>query len=124
MTPEREIDLPSVPFSVATAAGEPRFGTYQGELPLVDLGKLKGRWAPAQAHARLLKRKRWHYTLAATPEVLALFAVVNVGYSANAFAVALDLQERKVLCDVSFLGAPGCRPGGARRMSATAWRWT
>ncbi|REG29667.1 uncharacterized protein DUF2804 [Archangium gephyra] len=101
------MDLLPAPASVATASGEPRFGTYQGELPEVDLSRLKGRWAPAAAPARLLKRKRWHYTLAATPEVLALFAVVDVGYSANAFAVALDLKEQRLLCDVSFLGAPG-----------------
>ncbi|WP_375768363.1 DUF2804 domain-containing protein [Archangium gephyra] len=107
MTPERELSLLPAPASVATASGEPRFGTYQGELPEVDLSRLKGRWAPAAAPARLLKRKRWHYTLAATPEVLALFAVVDVGYSANAFAVALDLKEQRPLCDVSFLGAPG-----------------
>jgi len=107
MTPERELTLPPAPTSVATASGEPRFGTYQGELPEVDLQRLSGPWAPAAARARLLKRKRWHYTLATTREVVALFAVVDVGYSANAFAVALDLKERKALCDVSFLGAPG-----------------
>ncbi|HEX8539703.1 MAG TPA: DUF2804 domain-containing protein [Cystobacter sp.] len=107
MTPERELTLMLAPASVATASGEPRFGTYQGELPEVDLQKLTGRWAPSAAKDRLLKRKRWHYTLAATREVMALFAVVDVGYSANAFAVALDLKERRVLCDVSFLGAPG-----------------
>jgi hypothetical protein len=107
MTPERELSLLQAPPSVATAAGEPRFGTYQGELPEVDLKKLTGRWAPAAARERLLKRKRWHYTLVSTREVLALFAVVDVGYSANAFAVAYDLQARELLCDVSFLGAPG-----------------
>ncbi|MCP3165233.1 DUF2804 domain-containing protein [Myxococcus qinghaiensis] len=106
MTPEREALLPLAPASVATAQGEPRFGTYQGELPEVDLPKLLGRWAPART-TRLLKRKRWHYTFVATPEVAALFAVVDLGYSASAFAVALDLHERKPLCDVSFLGAPG-----------------
>ncbi|MBM7113130.1 DUF2804 domain-containing protein [Archangium primigenium] len=107
MTPEREVTLLPVPASVATATGEPRFGTYQGELPEVDLQRLAGRWAPAAARDRLLKRKRWHYTLAATQEVVALFAVVDVGYSSNAFAVALDLKTRKALCDVSFLGVPG-----------------
>lgn len=106
MTPERELSLMSAPTSVATASGEPRFGTYQGELPEVDLQKLTGRWAPATELNRLLKRKRWQYTLVSTREVVALFAVVDVGYSANAFAVALDLRERKLLCDVSFLGVP------------------
>jgi hypothetical protein len=106
MTPEREAFLPPAPASVATSRGEPRFGTYQGELPEVDLARLQGQWAPSRT-TRLLKRKRWHYTFAATPEVAALFAVVDLGYSASAFAVALDLGERKLLCDVSFMGAPG-----------------
>ncbi|MFY1827445.1 DUF2804 domain-containing protein [Myxococcus fulvus] len=116
MTPEREALLPLAPASVATAQGEPRFGTYQGELPEVDLPRLLGRWAPERT-TRLLKRKRWHYTFTATPEVAALFAVVDLGYSASAFAVALDLRERKPLCDVSFLGVPwpmvslGDKPG-------------
>ena len=99
--------LRPAPNSVATASGEPRFGTYEGELPAVDLHRLSGRWTPTAARHKLLKRKRWHYTLAATHEVLALFAVVDVGYSANAFAVALDLKRERPLCDVSFLGAPG-----------------
>ena len=116
MTPEREVSLPQAPPSVVSAPGapgfgptqgEPRFGTYQGELPEVDLHRLQGRWAPASALERLFKRKRWQYTLVSTPEVLALFALVDVGYSANAFAVAYDLQARKLLCDVSFLGLPG-----------------
>lgn len=98
--------LPAVPQSVATTQGEPCFGKYQGELPEVDLGRLRGRWALAVA-ARLLKRKRWLYTFAATPEVAALFAVVDLGYTSSAFAVAVDLKERRPLCDVSFLGAPG-----------------
>jgi len=106
MTPERELSLPPVPNSVATSQGEPRFGKYMGELREVDLGQLKGRWAPAMA-ARLLKRKRWHYTFAATPEVAAFFAIVDLGYTSSAFAVAVDLKERRPLCDVSFLGAPG-----------------
>ncbi|MDY7232262.1 DUF2804 domain-containing protein [Hyalangium rubrum] len=106
MTPERELPLPPVPNSVATSQGEPRFGRYQGELREVDLGRLKGRWAPAMA-ARLLKRKRWLYTFAATPEVAAFFAVVDLSYTSSAFAVAVDLKERRPLCDVSFLGAPG-----------------
>ncbi|AGC48695.1 hypothetical protein MYSTI_07423 [Myxococcus stipitatus DSM 14675] len=106
MTPEKDALLPLAPESVATTQGEPRFGTYQGELPEVDLPRLLGKWAPART-TRLLKRKRWHYTFTATQEVAALFAVVDLGYSSSAFAVAIDLRERKVLCDVSFLGAPG-----------------
>jgi hypothetical protein len=106
MTPERDVTLPPAPTSLATARGEPRFGTYQGELPEVDFSRLQGRWAPDRTD-KLLKRKRWTYAFAATPEVAALVAIVDVGYSASAFAVAVDLKEQKPLCDVSFLGAPG-----------------
>ncbi|NOK01731.1 MULTISPECIES: DUF2804 domain-containing protein [Myxococcus] len=106
MKPEQDALFPPAPVSVATSGGEPRFGTYQGELPEVDLPRLQGQWAPGRT-TRLLKRKRWQYTFAATPEVAALFAVVDLGYSSSAFAVALDLRERKPLCDVSFLGTPG-----------------
>ncbi|ADO68831.1 DUF2804 domain-containing protein [Stigmatella aurantiaca] len=116
MTPERDMTLASAPASVSTAEGEPRFGTYVGELREVDLGRLQGRWAPSVA-SKLFKRKRWNYLFAATQEVAALFAVADLGYSANAFAVAVDLKEKRPLCDVSFLGLPvalatvGDRPG-------------
>ncbi|MBJ6763528.1 DUF2804 domain-containing protein [Myxococcaceae bacterium JPH2] len=106
MTLESHAILPAAPASVATSQGEPRFGTYQGELPEVDLPRLLGPWAPARVK-RLLRQKRWHYAFAATPEVAVLFAVVDLSYSSSAFAVAVDLKERKPLCDVSFLGVPG-----------------
>jgi hypothetical protein len=70
---------------------------------------------PAGA-GRRLRRKRWQYTLVSTPEVLVACAVVDVGFSAGAFAVAVDLKERQPLFDVSFAGAPlqaqvGDKPG-------------
>lgn len=106
--------LSQVPTSVAEA-GRPRFGTYRGELPEVDWGHLGARWVPSGA-ARRLRRKRWHYLVVATPEVLATCSVVDTGFSAAAFVSALDLKERRPLGDVSFSGAPllaevGDRPG-------------
>ncbi|SEU37437.1 DUF2804 domain-containing protein [Stigmatella erecta] len=134
MTPEQEMTLASAPASVCTAQGEPCFGTYLGELREVDLGRLQGRWAPTAA-LKLFKRKRWNYLFAATQEVAALFAVVDLGYGANAFAVAVDLKEKRPLCDVSFLGLPralasvGDRPGAGLDVSfrtlggrLAAWR--
>ena len=38
--------LPPAPSSVSDDAGAPRFGTYQGALPAVDLGRLTGQWNP------------------------------------------------------------------------------
>lgn len=101
-----EVVLPPVPASVVDGAGTPRFGTYAGELPHVDLSGLTGRWAVSRA-LRPFKRKRWHYVFVATPEVALLKAVVDVGYGSNAFAVAYDLRARRLLADVSMLGVPG-----------------
>ncbi|MBF5041514.1 DUF2804 domain-containing protein [Aggregicoccus sp. 17bor-14] len=104
--PAPEVVLPPVPASVADASGTPRFGTYAGELARVDLGALSGRWALPLA-LRPFKRKRWLYSFVATQEVIALSAVVDLGYGANAFAVAYDLKARRALADLSMLGVPG-----------------
>lgn len=106
MTPERELAIPPAPVSVENAAGHPAFGTYVGELPEVDLRRLSGRFQLSRP-LRLLKHKRWVYTLVATPEVLAAFAIVDLSYTANAFAVAVDVKERRVLYDGGFMGLPG-----------------
>ncbi len=101
-----EVVLPPVPAAVADGSGAPRFGTYAGELPRVDLTALGGRWA-VRAALRPFKRKRWYYTFVATPEVALVTAVVDVGYGSNAFAYAYDLQARRLLADVSMMGLPG-----------------
>jgi hypothetical protein len=106
MTPERELALPPAPISVGNAAGHPAFGTYRGELPEVDFSRLSGRYHLSAAQ-RLLKHKRWVYSLVVTPEVIAAFAIVDLGYTSNAFAVAVDLRDEKVLFDGGYLGLPG-----------------
>ncbi|QSQ11034.1 DUF2804 domain-containing protein [Myxococcus landrumensis] len=102
MTPESDARLPLAPTSLATPNGEPRFGTYQGELPEVDLASLQGPWAVSAMYP--LRRSWWHSALVATPDVFALFSVMNLGYTARAYMVALDLRERTPLCDVTFPG--------------------
>jgi hypothetical protein len=88
---------------MADDAGAPRFGTYEGSLPEVDLSRLTGQYRPAMGR-RLLKHKKWLYAFAATREVVAVCAVVDVGYSSNSFCVAVDLKEQQVLLDTSVLG--------------------
>lgn len=105
MTPEKQLEVRPVPPS-ATSGGKPRFGTYQGELPRVDLSGLAEPYR-LSAPLRLLRHKTWQYTLVATPEVVALFSIADLTYSANAFAVAVDLRDRQVLFDGSWLGVPG-----------------
>ena len=107
--------LPAAPHSIDDA-GAPRFGTYEGTLDSVSLNALRGNWQPSAAR-RLASRKKWVYAFVATREVAAMLAVVDLGYSSNAFTMAVDLGSGKVLADDSFLGLPrplvtvGDRPG-------------
>lgn len=101
-------DLSAAPATVFDAAGLPRFGTYAGELNEVDLrlASAPGNALVASA-ARLLREKKWVYTLVATPEVVALAAIVDLGYSAQAFVTVVDLQRKLKVFDESFLQIPG-----------------
>jgi hypothetical protein len=87
-------------------AGQPRFGTYEGGFDRLAFDGLGGSHRLNLAR-RWVRQKRWHYTLVSTPEVAVLGAVVDLGYSANAFCCAVDLKAGEVLADESFLGPPG-----------------
>lgn len=97
--------LPPAPPSVEDAGGAPRYGTYQGALDVVDLSRLRGSYQPNRLD-RLRMHKKWLYGFIATREVAALFAVVDLGYTSNAFALALDFSSGRVLADVGVLGLP------------------
>jgi hypothetical protein len=85
--------------------GVPPFGAYAGELGPVDLDLLAPPHA-LPAWARRLRRKRWHYALYTTPEVIAVMAIAEMGYAANAFFTAVDLRDKQPLIDATFLGLP------------------
>jgi hypothetical protein len=97
--------LPPVPTTVEDAHGRPRFGTYRGAFTRIDFSGLQSPYA-LPLPLRVLKHKRWLYSFIATREVVAAFAVVDVGYTANAFATVVDLRDRRVLVDESYLGLP------------------
>ena len=99
------MSLPKAPAALTDEQGAPRFGTYEGALTKVDLGTLQGQYRLSPL-ARLSRHKRWLYTFIATREVALLAAAVDVGYSANAFAMAVDLGSGRVLHDASALGLP------------------
>jgi Protein of unknown function (DUF2804) len=109
--------LPRIPDALATEAGVPRFGTYEGGLDEVRLSALAEPYG-LPLHRRLLHHKKWFYGFAATDEVAALCAVADLSYTANAFVLAVDLKGRQVLVDEGFLGVPkplvhvGDRPNG------------
>jgi hypothetical protein len=98
-------NLPPAPPSLEDAGGAPRFGTFQGALDVVDLSRLVGSYQPNRLD-RARMHKKWLYGFVATREVAALFAVVDLGYSSNAFALALDFGTGRVLADESALGLP------------------
>lgn len=97
--------LPPAPPSVDDGGGAPRFGTYEGTLDAVHLKNLRGSHQP-NALDKLRMHKKWLYGFLATREVLALWAVVDLGYTSNAFSLALDLTTQRVLADESYLGLP------------------
>lgn len=97
--------LPPCPPSLVDAGGAPRYGTWQGGLETVRFDALKGAYSPG-AVERFTRHKKWLYGFVATREVATFFAVVDVNYSSNAFAMAVDLSTNAVLADVGFLGPP------------------
>lgn len=97
--------LPPAPAEVPGLDGAPGFGAYAGELGPVDLRRLAPPYA-LPPWARRLRRKRWHYALYTTPEIVAVMAVAEMGYASNAFFAAVDLREKQPLLDVTLLGPP------------------
>src|SRR5712664_3390540 len=103
MNARGSLDLPAAPASIEDANGQPRFGTYAGSIAEVNLARLRGAYA-LSLPGRIAKHKRWQYVMLATPEILAVISVADLGYTANAFACAVDLRERKLLVDRSYMG--------------------
>ncbi|MFZ5471630.1 MAG: DUF2804 domain-containing protein [Myxococcota bacterium] len=98
--------LPPAPSHVTNEDGHPRFGTYMGSIDEVDLSRLAGPYHLSLPQ-RLLKHKRWLFTFMSTPEVIAVCAISDLTYTANAFTVVVDLKDKKVVADESFMGLPG-----------------
>ena len=98
--------LPVIPSSFVDSEGFPRFGTYEGSLPEVNLHRLAGRYHVSRLR-HLVKNKRWQYVLVATHEVLAMFAIVDLKYAANAFVCVIDLAQKKVVADETCVVAAG-----------------
>jgi hypothetical protein len=97
--------LVAAPLSIVDASGAPRFGTFEGGVQSVDLHRLTGTHRPSLLK-RFLTRKKWLYGFVATREVAVMFAVVDLGYSSNAFALGFDFTAGQVLADRGVLGLP------------------
>lgn len=85
--------------AIDLARRAPRYGSYRGSIPSVDLRPL----APNPL-ARIARHKRWIYAAASTPEVFVAVAVVRLGYSATAFTYVYDAAEGRILAHASTIG--------------------
>jgi hypothetical protein len=98
--------FPPAPAEPFEPGGAPRFGAYEGTFAAVDPSR-RHTPGPLSRLRRAATEKRWQYGVVATNDVLAAFAVVDLGYASNAFVFAVDLANGGLLSDASFLGVPG-----------------
>jgi hypothetical protein len=99
--------LPAPDAALDPQSAAPRYGSYRGGLPRVDLSPLlKSRTT------RVLRHKRWMYVAMATGDLYVAVCVVRLGYAANAWAFAYDARTARLVVDRSILAAPfACRVG-------------
>ncbi|TXD35573.1 DUF2804 domain-containing protein [Lujinxingia vulgaris] len=95
-----------VPNAMVDRLGSARIGTYRGELPAVQLHRLRGAEALEGAAAKV-RRKRWQYSAICTDEVFVAQAIVHAGYAAHTFMYAVDLLEERPVLRFGGLGVPG-----------------
>jgi hypothetical protein len=96
------------------ASGLPRFGSYLGAVPSVDLAAFAG-----GALRRVAREKRWMYVGVASEDTFVALAIVRFGYVATTFAYAFDATAMRMLASCSVL-APPTRCQVADRMGAGA----
>jgi len=105
---------PAPDAAIDPVTGLPRFGSYRGGLPRVDLAPVTG-----GALRQITRRKRWLYVMIASDDLLVALAVVRLGYAANAFAYAFDRRTLRMratrsaigpmfACEVGDTGGEGC----------------
>jgi hypothetical protein len=83
----RPRDLAEPNASLFDGAGEPQLGSFRGALPSGDLAPVRTKLGPVRA---LASEKAWVYGIIASDDVLASFAIVDVGYANNAFLYVAD----------------------------------
>ena len=97
--------LPPAPSSAVDDRGNPRFGAYEGHLHEVRWDGLAGPHARGRIW-RALHEKRWHYVSIGGPRTVVAAVVVDLGWTATAWAYVFDRQARALLWNESFMGLP------------------
>lgn len=90
--------MKQAPSSIVDESGMPLFGTYGGVVKSSSLSNVSGT-------RKFYRRKKWQYQVIVTPEVIVLYAIVDLNYACSAFLSAFDLNTGKTY-DKSFLGLP------------------
>jgi hypothetical protein len=108
-----------------TAAGEPAFGQYRGQIPYVAWDGLQGPFA-RPLWWRHLHQKRWQYVGLASPDCYIGVAIADVGWGATAFAYCFDRPLQAVVGGLSEIGLPGLMAavGGSPGEGALSWLWS
>lgn len=78
--------------------GEPRYGSFRGALPRLDLQA-----APVTPYFRFTHEKRWAYVALADARVFVGAAIVGLGYASTAIVFVLDRERGVFLVDRSLL---------------------
>jgi hypothetical protein len=99
---------------VDPGSGLPRFGSYRGSVPSVDLSPLSAQWADAhgsrfgvrKAIRRAMREKRWIYLAIASENEFVALAIARFGYAATCFGYVLDARAMRMETTASVLGPP------------------
>lgn len=93
-------ELEPTPHSLIDVS-KPRFGSFTGGLPRMDLGST-GR----SSLWNFIHKKRWTYAGVANEDAYVGVAVVSLGYVATAIVYAFDRRTGRMLFDRSFMAPP------------------
>ncbi|MFO0758320.1 MAG: DUF2804 domain-containing protein [Byssovorax sp.] len=94
----RELSPP--PSSIVDPQGATlRAGSFEGDLPRVDLSGLG-----KDPLFRFLHEKRWVYVAVASGELFLGLAIVNLGYASKCFYFVFDREKNRLVVDRSLLG--------------------
>ncbi len=74
--------------------------------PGIYVGEARGALKLSSPLGSLVREKRWAYVCISSENWLVSLAVVDLGFAANAFYTAVDLESGKVAADGSVLGVP------------------
>lgn len=96
--------LPAPASALDPSTGEPRWGSYRGAVPRIDLDAL----APRRLGrlGRFARQKRWMYGALSTDALFVGFCIVDLGYAISAFAYAFDRATARLVVDRSVLAPP------------------